>query len=71
MRARAGRFAAFTDQLYTPPWSVERSVDQARRHGVQGVPVLELHADNVDDRQYDTERVHRDVERWLEERVLG
>ena len=69
-------------------------MDQARRHGVQGVvhlvsedgrggwftthaletagiPVLELHADNVDDRQYDAERVHRDVGRWLEERVLG
>ena len=94
MRALAGRFAAFTDQLYTPPWSVEWYVDQARRHGVQGVvhlvsedgrgswftthaletagiPVLELHADNVDDRQYDAERVHRDVGRWLEERVLG
>ena len=52
-------------------WSVEWYVDQARRHGVHGVPVLELHADNVDDRQYDAERVHRDVGRWLEERVLG
>jgi hypothetical protein len=37
LRALAGRFAAFTDQLYTPPWSVEWYVQQARQHGVNGV----------------------------------
>ncbi|SHN74868.1 2-hydroxyacyl-CoA dehydratase family protein [Cryptosporangium aurantiacum] len=37
LRALAARFAAFTDQLYTPPWSVEWYVHQARTHGVDGV----------------------------------
>ncbi|GGB24619.1 hypothetical protein GCM10011492_13240 [Flexivirga endophytica] len=37
MRALAARFAAFRDQMYTPPWSVEWYVDQARRHRVDGV----------------------------------
>lgn len=37
LRAVAARFAAFRDQMYTPPWSVEWYVDQARRHRVDGV----------------------------------
>jgi hypothetical protein len=37
LRALAARFAAFSDQLYTPPWSVEWYVHQARQHGVHGV----------------------------------
>ncbi|GGV36324.1 hypothetical protein GCM10010182_70550 [Actinomadura cremea] len=37
LRALAARFAAFRDQMYTPPWSVEWYVDQARRHRVDGV----------------------------------
>jgi hypothetical protein len=37
MRALAARFAAFSDQLYTPPWSVEWYVKEARLHGVDGV----------------------------------
>jgi hypothetical protein len=76
LRALAARFAAFGDQLYTPPWSAEWYVKEARHHGVDGVvhlvsddargsyfttralraagiPVLELHADNVDARTGD------------------
>jgi 2-hydroxyglutaryl-CoA dehydratase, D-component len=94
LRTLAGRFAAFTDQLYTPPWSVEWYVHQARSHGVDGVvhlvsddgrgswfttraleragvPVLELRADNVDDRGYDAAAVDAAVTEWLERRVLG
>jgi hypothetical protein len=37
MRALAARFAAFTDQLYTPPWSSEWYVKEAKLHGVDGV----------------------------------
>ncbi len=37
MRALAGRFAAFSDQLYMPPWSSEWYVKEARLHGVHGV----------------------------------
>ncbi|MFG2084792.1 2-hydroxyacyl-CoA dehydratase [Spirillospora sp. NPDC048824] len=37
LRALAARFAAFTDQLYTPPWSSEWYVKEARLHGVHGV----------------------------------
>lgn len=37
MRALAARFAAFTDQLYTPPWSSEWYVKEARPHGIDGV----------------------------------
>ncbi|GAA2830777.1 2-hydroxyacyl-CoA dehydratase family protein [Nonomuraea rubra] len=37
MRALAARFAAFTDQLYTPPWSSEWYVKEARLHGIDGV----------------------------------
>lgn len=37
MRALAARFAAFSDQLYTPPWSAEWYVKEARHHGVDGV----------------------------------
>jgi hypothetical protein len=93
LRALAGRFAAFTDQLYTPPWSVEWYVEQAKQHGVDGVvhlvsddgrgswftthalraagvPVLELRADNVDDRQYDGAAVEALVAAWLKADVL-
>ncbi|WP_394427614.1 2-hydroxyacyl-CoA dehydratase [Streptomyces sp. SGAir0957] len=37
LRALAARFAAFSDQLYTPPWSAEWYVKEARHHGVDGV----------------------------------
>jgi 2-hydroxyglutaryl-CoA dehydratase D-component len=37
MRALAARFAAFGDQLYTPPWSSEWYVKEARLHQVDGV----------------------------------
>lgn len=37
LRALAARFAAFSDQLYTPPWSSEWYVKEARNHGVDGV----------------------------------
>ncbi|MFC5819515.1 2-hydroxyacyl-CoA dehydratase family protein [Nonomuraea harbinensis] len=37
MRTLAARFAAFTDQLYTPPWSSEWYVKEARLHGIDGV----------------------------------
>ncbi|MEV0161932.1 2-hydroxyacyl-CoA dehydratase family protein [Nonomuraea fuscirosea] len=37
MRALAARFAAFSDQLYTPPWSSEWYVKEARLHGIDGV----------------------------------
>src|SRR5690606_32594821 len=37
LRALAARFATFSDQLYTPPWSVEWYVKEARHHGVDGV----------------------------------
>jgi hypothetical protein len=37
MRALAARFAAFSDQLYMPPWSSEWYLKEARLHGVQGV----------------------------------
>jgi hypothetical protein len=37
LRALAARFATFSDQLYTPPWSVEWYVKEARNHGVDGV----------------------------------
>ncbi len=30
-------FAAFSDQLYTPPWSCEWYVKEARTHGIDGV----------------------------------
>lgn len=37
LRRLAARFAAFTDQLYTPPWSSEWYVKEARLHGIDGV----------------------------------
>jgi hypothetical protein len=37
VRRLAARFAAFTDQLYTPPWSCEWYVKEARLHQVDGV----------------------------------
>jgi len=37
MRQLAARFAAFSDQLYTPPWSCEWYVKEARTHGIDGV----------------------------------
>jgi hypothetical protein len=93
LRALAARFAALTDQLYTPPWSCEWYVKEARTHGVDGVvhlvsddprgsyfttraleaagiPVLELHADNVDERTFDEAAVTATVEQWLADRVL-
>jgi len=45
IRALAARFAGFTDQLYTPPWSTEWYVKEARAHGVDGV--VHLVADDV------------------------
>ncbi|MFD6286535.1 2-hydroxyacyl-CoA dehydratase [Streptomyces sp. NPDC060205] len=92
LRALAARFAAFSDQLYTPPWSAEWYVKEARSHGVDGVvhlvsddargsyfttraleaagiPVLELHADNVDARDAGPEALTRTVGDWLDQRV--
>lgn len=92
LRALAARFAAFSDQLYTPPWSAEWYVKEARHHGVDGVvhlvsddargsyfttraleaagiPVLELHADNVDARGAGPEELTRTVGDWLDKRV--
>ncbi|MEU4896886.1 2-hydroxyacyl-CoA dehydratase family protein [Streptomyces sp. NPDC044780] len=37
LRALAARFCAFRDQMYTPPWSVEWYVKEARSHQVAGV----------------------------------
>jgi hypothetical protein len=37
MRALAARFAAFSEQLYMPPWSSGWYVKEARHHGVDGV----------------------------------
>ncbi|WP_329260265.1 2-hydroxyacyl-CoA dehydratase family protein [Actinoallomurus sp. NBC_01490] len=37
MRALAARFAAFSDQLYRPPWSNEWYLKEARLHQVDGV----------------------------------
>lgn len=37
LRRLASRFAAFTDQLYTPPWSCEWYVKEARHHQIDGV----------------------------------
>jgi benzoyl-CoA reductase/2-hydroxyglutaryl-CoA dehydratase subunit BcrC/BadD/HgdB len=37
LRALAARFCAFRDQMYTPPWSVEWYVKEAREHRVDGV----------------------------------
>jgi hypothetical protein len=88
LRALAARFAAFSDQLYTPPWSAEWYVKEARHHGVDGVvhlvsddargsyfttralraagiPVLELHADNVDARTGDDLTARMTA--WLDE----
>lgn len=93
LRALAARFAAFSDQLYTPPWSAEWYVKEARAHGVHGVvhlvsddargswattralraagiPVLELHADNVDARRSDPGYLDGAVGGWLEAEVL-
>ncbi|KAA0940373.1 2-hydroxyacyl-CoA dehydratase family protein [Streptomyces apricus] len=92
LRALAARFAAFSDQLYTPPWSAEWYVKEARTHGVDGVvhlvsddargsyfttraleaagiPVLELHADNVDARDAGPDILTRTVGDWLDRRV--
>ncbi|WP_019810832.1 2-hydroxyacyl-CoA dehydratase family protein [Saccharomonospora halophila] len=94
LRALAARFAAFSDQLYTPPWSAEWYVKEARLHGVDGVvhlvsddprgsyfttsalkaagiPVLELHADNVDARGTDETSITRTVAEWLDHVVLA
>ncbi|QFG21003.1 2-hydroxyacyl-CoA dehydratase family protein [Actinomadura sp. WMMB 499] len=92
MRALAARFAAFSDQLYRPPWSTEWYLKEARLHQVDGVvhlvgddarngwfvtrtleaagiPVFEIHADNVDRRTYDLDAVRGDLESWLTTRV--
>jgi hypothetical protein len=45
VRRLAARFAGFTDQLYTPPWSTDWYVKEARLHGVDGV--VHLVADDV------------------------
>jgi hypothetical protein len=37
LRALAARFCAFRDQMYTPPWSVEWYVKEAKAHRVDGV----------------------------------
>jgi hypothetical protein len=37
LRQLAARFAAFTDQLYMPPWAGAWYVKEARLHGVDGV----------------------------------
>ncbi|MEV0210768.1 2-hydroxyacyl-CoA dehydratase family protein [Streptomyces sp. NPDC050788] len=37
LRAVAARFCAFRDQMYTPPWSVEWHVKEAKAHRVDGV----------------------------------
>jgi hypothetical protein len=37
LRTLAARFAAFNDQLYTPPWSCEWYVKEAKLHRVDGV----------------------------------
>jgi benzoyl-CoA reductase/2-hydroxyglutaryl-CoA dehydratase subunit BcrC/BadD/HgdB len=93
LRALAARFAAFPDQLYTPPWSAEWYVKEARHHGIDGVvhlvsddprgsyfttraleaagiPVLELHADNVDARTFDEPTLTATVNDWLQTHVL-
>ncbi len=93
MRALAARFAAFSEQLYVPPWSSDWYVKEARHHGVDGVvhlvsddargswfttraltdagiPVLELRADNVDDRTADQAALTSTVAEWLETSVL-
>jgi hypothetical protein len=93
MRALAARFAAFSEQLYMPPWSSGWYVKEARHHGVDGVvhlvsddargswfttraledagiPVLELHADNVDARTADPAALTAAVADWLEDVVL-
>ena len=44
-RTLAARFVGLTDQLYTPPWSADWYVKEARNHGVQGV--VHLVADDV------------------------
>ncbi|WP_262403299.1 2-hydroxyacyl-CoA dehydratase family protein [Actinomadura sp. CNU-125] len=35
-----------------------------------GIPVIEIHADNVDKRTYDDAAVKREVGEWLESQVL-
>lgn len=93
LRALAARFAAFNDLLYTPPWSCEWYVKEAKLHRVDGVvhlvsddsrgsyfttralraagiPVYELHADNVDTRSYQ-KSTEGDLATWIEHTVLG
>lgn len=93
LRALAARFAAFNDLLYTPPWSCEWYVKEARLHRVDGVvhlvsddarggyfttralraagiPVYELHADNVDTRSY-SRSTEEELAAWIEGTVLG
>ncbi|MGB3441915.1 MAG: 2-hydroxyacyl-CoA dehydratase family protein [Actinophytocola sp.] len=92
LRTLAARFAAFNDQLYTPPWSCEWYVKEAKLHRVDGVvhlvsddargsyftnralraagiPVYELHADNVDTRSYQ-ETTEQALTNWLETEVV-
>ena len=58
LRRLAARFAAFTDQLYTPPWSCEWYVKEARHHGIDGV----VHLVSDDPRgSYFTTRALRDA----------
>ena len=45
LRTLAARFAGLTDQLYTPPWSTDWYVKEARSHGVDGA--VHLVADDV------------------------
>ena len=58
MRQLAARFAAFTDHLYTPPWSCEWYVKEARLHRIDGV----VHLVSDDPRgSYFTTRALRDA----------
>jgi benzoyl-CoA reductase/2-hydroxyglutaryl-CoA dehydratase subunit BcrC/BadD/HgdB len=89
VRALAARFAAFHDQLYTPPWSSSWYLKEALAHRVDGavhfvsadsrnswattaaleeagIPVFEIHTDNVDTRTLTPELVREDMRRWLE-----
>lgn len=94
MRCLAARFAGFNDVLYTPPWSAEWYVKEARSHGVDGVvhlvsddprgswattralrdagvPVLEIHADNVDARTAEGGGLDERLTGWLDAEVLA
>jgi hypothetical protein len=58
LRALAARFAAFSEQLYMPPWSCEWYVKEAHSHGIDGV----VHLVSDDPRgSYFTTRALRDA----------